>query len=441
MGVSLETLNGLERKLTITVPAEQISEEVNVRVRDLVRKVKIDGYRPGKAPLDIVKRRFQHAVQDEVARELAQNALADALRSQDVKIAGYPNVEPLKIEAGKDLIFSAKFEIYPKITINTLDNAPIEQIESAVIDVDVDTLIQKMLEQDKIWHSVDRSVAEGDKIKLDFIGYVDGVAFEGGKAHNFELIIGSGSMIPGFETGIIGAAINEPRDIQVKFPEEYHAKELAGKDAVFKITVTEILEGKTAELDDTYAAKYVKEGGVEAFKKEIRENMEKQLENQIITLNKEKIFDKMMTINEFDLPTALVDHEIENLKHEFFHKIYGNHHSEHEKIPDFPRQMFEDRAKRRVHLGLLFSEFVAQNQIQVDESRVESFIERLSASYENPEEMRQYYLNNEDRMNEIRSVVLEEIVVEKIAQTGQIVKLNMSYDAVMNPKLDNTSKG
>ncbi|KTC81734.1 trigger factor [Legionella cincinnatiensis] len=435
MQVSVETLKGLERKVTISVPAEKVEEEVSLRLKNLARKVKIDGFRPGKVPLHVVTNRYSNSVREEVARDMVQSTLYEALQKNELVPAGYPSVEPEQLEKGKDFKYSATFEVMPVFEIVELNQALVELSRSEVTDKDVEHMVDKLREQNKVWDEVSRAAKNGDKVVIDFAGFLDDKPFDGGSAENHELTLGSGAMIPGFEEGIIGNKKEKPFDIKVNFPADYGHKELAGKEAVFKITIHKIMEGKLPELDDAFAEKFnIKEGGVDALKKDIKENMTRELERRVSMMNREKMFDKLMEVNEVQLPLALIDKEIEHLKHDMYHRIFGHEHHENEKIPDFPRELFEEQAKRRVHLGLLFSEYVKKHQIVPDKDKVNAMIEKFAGAYENPDELRSWYQNSKEHMAEIEALVLEEMVADKIAEGAKIEYKSKDYESVMNPK-------
>jgi len=448
MQVSVETLKGLERKVTVSVPSEKVEEEVSLRLRNLARKVKVDGFRPGKVPMDVVKSRYSDSVREEVAREMVQSTLYAALQENKDKDgnelipAGYPYIEPEQIEQGKDFKYSAVFEIMPVFNVDELGQTSVELVRSEVTDKDVNDMLDKLREQNKEWHEVSHSVKKGDKVVIDFEGFLDDKPFEGGKAEGHELVIGSGSMIPGFEDGIIGGKIDKPFDIKVQFPEDYGHKDLANKEATFKITVHKVMEGKLPELDDAFAEKFnIKKGGVEALTKDIRDNMARELERRVGMLNREKLFDALMEINKIDLPLALVDKEIEHLKHDMYHRLFGHEHKENEVIPDFPRELFEEQAKRRVHLGLIFSEYVKKHQITAEQDKVNAMIDKFASAYESPDELRAWYQSSKEHLAEIEALVMEDSVADKIASDAKIEYKNMDYDSVMNPKKSNDNKG
>ena len=442
MQVSVETLKGLERKVTVSVPAEKVEEEVSLRLRNLARKVKVDGFRPGKVPLHVVQSRYSASVREEVAREMVQSTLYEALQKNELVPAGYPYVEPEQVEQGKDFRYTAVFEVMPVFEVAELNQAPVQLIRSEVSDKDVSEMMDKLREQNKEWHEVSHAVKQGDKVIIDFQGFLDDQPFDGGSAEGHELLIGSGAMIPGFEDGIIGGKKEKPFDIQVIFPADYGHKDLAGKEATFKITIQKIMQGKLPELNDDFAKQFnIKEGGIEALQKDIKENMVRELERRVNMINREKLFDKLMEINQIDLPMALIDKEIEHLKHEMYHRLFGHEHKENEQIPDFPRELFEEQAKRRVHLGLLFSEYVKKHEIVAEKDRVNAMIDKFASAYESPDELRAWYHSNKEHLAEIEALVMEDMVADKIAADAKLKYEDKDYDSVMNPKKDTEKKG
>lgn len=442
MQVSVETLKGLERKVTVSVPTAEVEKEVSARLKSMAPKVKIDGFRPGKASMDIVIKRYSDSVRHEVAKDLVQSTLFEALKQNDLVPADFPNVELLDLKKDVDLKYSAVFEILPTIEVSELNKIPVELIRSEVTDKDVKNMLQKLQEQQAQWHEVSHSAKKDNKVIIDFEGFIDKDPFEGGSAKAQELILGSGAMIPGFEEGIIGKKIDQPFDIKVNFPKDYGHTNLAGKEATFKITIHKVLESQLPELNDEFAEKFnIKTGGIEALSKDIQENMERELERRVNLLNREKLFDKLMERNPFDIPSSLIEKEIEHLKHEAYHRIFGNEHKDNEQIPDFPRNLFEDQAKRRVHLGLLFSEYVKKHNLVVDRQRVEALIEKFAAAYESPDALRKMYHSNKEHMAELEAMIMEEMVSEKIASDATVKYIKKDYDTVMNPPKGTEKKG
>ena len=431
----MEALEGLKRKLTVSLPAEKVEEEVNGRLKKLARTSKMNGFRPGKAPMHEITKRYAHDVLHDVSKELVQSSLFEALSQENLKPAGYPTIDTLDIEKGQDLKYTALFEVYPDIEVIEPEHMDIEIAQSEVKPADLDKMLQHLREQHQTWINVERAVANGDRVTLDFEGFVDGVAFEGGRAENHQLVIGSNSMIPGFETGLIDAELGKAFELNVTFPKDYNHEALAGKDAMFKVTVLAIEEGQLPELDDDFAASFgLKESGVEALKKDIKENMTRMLERQVNSMNREKIFAKLLEKNPISLPEVLVEEEIQELKHQMYHRVFGSHHTENETIPDFPRELFEEQAVRRVQLGLLFAKYVEKHKMVVDKSRIDAMIDKMSGAYEDPEELRKHFHSNKKQMEHLEALVLEEMVSEKLLAMMNVKEKKLDYDSVMNPK-------
>ncbi|MBA2650062.1 MAG: trigger factor [Legionella sp.] len=442
MQVSIETLEGLERKVTISVPTNEVEEEVSSRLKNLTRKVKIDGFRPGKAPMNFVTKRYEGSVRQEVAKDLVEKTLPTALKQNDLAPTDYPNVELLNMNKGEDFKYSVVFEVFPTFEITELNKIPVELLRSEVTDKDVEAMLEKLREQHSTWKEADHSAKKGNKVMIDFEGFLDGKQFEGGQASGHELILGSGSMIPGFEDGIIGHKVGDTFDIKVNFPKDYGHSELAGKEATFKITLHKVMDAELPELNEAFAEKFnIKTGGMEALTKDIKSNMERELDRKINVANREKLFDKLMERNTIDLPASMIEREIEHLKHEAFHRIFGPEHNDNEKIPDFPRDLFEEQAKRRVHLGLLFSEYVKKHNIVAERDRVDAIIDKFATAYESPDELRNMYKTNKEHMAEIEALVLEELVAEKIASDATVKYVSKDYDLVMNPQKGTENKG
>ncbi len=441
MAVSVESLSGLKRKMTISVPAEDFTREFDSRIKKLANKAKIDGFRPGKVPMNVVKQRYSFTVTQEVAQELIQTSLYQALQEHELTPVASPDIQPEQIAPGQPFPYHATFEVFPTFEVNELDGDKVTLVSSEVQEHDLDKMIDSLREKNKVWQDVTRASKSGDKLVIDFEGFVDDVAFAGGKAENFEIILGAGSMIPGFEDGLIGLKAGKTKELNVTFPAEYGHADLAGKPARFQVTVKKVMQGALPDVDDEFAKLFnIKEGGVAALRADIKENMTRELTRRVSSLNRETIFDKLLEKNTFDIPEALVDQEIEHLKHEMYHQVFGHEHSDDEKIPDFPRAMFEAKAIRRVHLGLLFSEYVKKHHIEVDASRVDAMIELFASAYERPEEVRAWYRSNKERLAEIEALVMEELVADQIVLTATVVPKSQSYDEIMHPPQQDEKK-
>ena len=331
--------------------------------------------------------------------------------------------------------------MFPSFEINELSGHELKLISSEVVAQDIDEMLNKLREKNQTWEEANRASIKGDKVVIDFEGFIDNAAFEGGKAEEFEIIIGSGSMIPGFEDQLIGLKSGETKEIEVTFPVDYGQADLAGKESQFHISVRKVMQGILPDVNDEFAKLFnIKEGGIDGLRADIKENMMRELNRRVSAENRETIFDRLLEINLFDIPEILVDQEIQHLQHEMYHQLFGHEHHDDEKIPDFPRNLFETKAKRRVHLGLLFSDYVKKHNIQVDAVRVDAMIEMFATAYEHPEEVRAWYRNSKDRMAEIEALVMEELVADQIALTATIVTEPKSYNEVMHPAADTVAK-
>ncbi|MGV3739925.1 MAG: trigger factor [Gammaproteobacteria bacterium] len=437
MAVAIESLSGLKRKMTISVPAEDFTKEFDSRIKKLAHKAKIDGFRPGKVPMNVVKQRYSFAVTREVAQELIQTSLYQALQEHNLTPVSSPEIEPEQMTPGQPFSYHAIFEIFPTFDIQEIDGEKVELVSAEVSDKDVDKMIENLREKNKNWEEVSRAAKKGDKLVIDFEGFVNDEAFEGGKAEDFEVVIGSASMIPGFEDGLIGLKTDKSSDLEVSFPKDYGHADLAGKPARFHVTVKKVMQGVLPEVNDEFAALFnVKEGGIAALRADIKENMTRELTRRVSSVNREAIFDKLLEKNQFDIPEALIEQEIQHLKHEMYHQMFGHEHSDDEKIPDFPRELFEAKATRRVHLGLLFSEYVKKHNIVVDATRVDAMIEMFASAYEHPEEVRAWYRSNKERLAEIEALVMEELVADQIVLAATVVPTVKSYDQIMHPETE-----
>jgi trigger factor len=368
MDVSVESVTGLTRRVSVSIPKDHVEQQIQERLKHLASKVKLDGFRPGKAPLNLVKKQYLATVRGEVAQNLLEETLPEALQQKSLSPVSSPSVEKFEMESGKNFNYTVSFEVLPEFNIVEPDNKiKIDWLSAQVKPADVDAMIEKLQGQNKTWATVTRAAKKSDQVKIDFDGSVDGTPIEQGKATDFSMELGAGQMIPGFEDELIGHKAGESFTIQVAFPKDYHEKNLAGKKAKFDIVMHEVQEAVLPELNAEFVKKFgVESGKIEDLRTDITTNMERELTRRLREINNDACFDALAELNQFDIPSGLVDKEIEHLKHEMFHRIFGAQHSDNEKIPDFPRELFEERAKKRVHLGLLFSEYVKKHSLIAD---------------------------------------------------------------------------
>ena len=433
MQVSVEVLNGLERRVTIGVPAESIESEINKRLQQLARSQRLPGFRPGKLPMNVVNQRWGDSVRREVWGDTMQRSFYEAVMKENLNPAGNPRIEPKTLEAGKDVEFVATFEVYPEFTVAGLDKVAVEKPIANVTDADVETMLETLRKQRASWAVADRAAKEGDQVTIDFIGTVDGVAFEGGSANGVKVVIGSNSMIPGFEEGLVGAKAGGSVELNVTFPEDYGNKDLAGKAAVFKVTVGSVSEQKLPELDDAFVSLFgLSSGGVAALKVEVRKNMERELRQVIKNKIKAQVMDGLVKENEVALPTALVDQEIERLRQQANREL--GMATRKKDLPELPASLFSDQAKRRVSLGLIVGEVIRANKIEADGNRVRVAVEDIASAYETPSEVVNWYYSNKRELAQMEALVLEDQVVDFVLGKAQVTEKAVSFDELMNKR-------
>ncbi|WP_371377419.1 trigger factor [Thalassotalea aquiviva] len=433
MQVSVETTQGLERKLSISVPAETVDLEVKNRLRQLARTQRINGFRPGKVPVSVIQKRYGQSVRQEVAGEIMQRNFVDAIVAEKLNPAGRPHFVAKSNEEGKELEFEATFEIYPEIELAGLDTVNVEKPVVEVTDADLDEMFVTLQNQHKTWKENKRKTKKGDRLTLDFNGRVDGEEFEGGKAENFVLELGSGRMIPGFEKEITGMKVNEEKTISVTFPEDYHAENLKGKDAEFDIKVHKTEGPVLPEIDDEFAKLFgVEDGGVEALRVEVKKNMERELTQAVKAKVKEQVLDGIVAANEVDVPKALVAQEIDALRQQAMQRFGGQ--MDPKNMPQLPAEMFEEQAQRRVKVGLLLGEVIKVNELKVDEAKVKALIESAASAYEDPQEVIEYYNNNKELMQQMQHVALEEQAIDLVLEKANVEEKASNFKDIMNPQ-------
>ncbi|MGQ4276290.1 trigger factor [Pseudidiomarina sp. E22-M8] len=431
MQVSVETTQGLERRATITVPAATIDEKVKEFLKSEYRNRRINGFRQGKVPPNVLQKLFGTEARARAAQELMQSKYFEAIMQEKINPAGPPSIEPKVNEAGKDLEFVATFEVYPEVAVQGLDKIKVEQPDVTVTDKDVDGMLETLRKQHASWKEVKRKSKKGERITIDFTGRIDGEEFDGGKAEDFALELGEGRMIPGFEDDIIGMKTGEEKTIEVTFPEDYHAENLKGKKAEFDIVAKKVEEQVLPELNDEFVATFgVTDGGVEALKAEVRKNMERELKNTVQSKVKEQVLKGLVDNNDVDLPSAMVKQEIDGLRRQAMQRFGDNQ----AQMPELPANLFEEQAKERVKVGLLLGEVIRSNDIKVDDAKVDQIIANNASAYEDPEEVVAYYKGNEELLQQVRNVALEEQAVDFIIGQAKVSAKKASFDELMNPK-------
>ena len=433
MQVSVETTKGLERRLTISVPAETVDVEVKNRLRHIAKTQRINGFRPGKVPPSVIQKRFGASVRQEVAGELMQRNFVEAIVAEKINPAGRPEFVAKSNEDGKAFEFEATFEIYPEVELKNLDKIAIERPKVDVSDADLDEMFVTLQNQHKTWKENKRKTKKGDKLTIDFSGRVDGEDFEGGKAESFELELGAGRMIPGFEKDIIGMKVGEEKTINVTFPDDYHAENLKGKEAEFDIVIHKTEGPILPKVDEEFAKLFgVEEGGIEALRAEVSKNMTRELTQAVKAKVKEQVIEGLLAANEVDLPASLIAQEIEVLRKQAMERFADQ--MDPNNLPELPADMFEEQAKRRVKIGLLLGEVIKINELKVDENKVNELIASAASAYEDPQEVIQYYASNKELNQQMQNVALEEQAVDFLVSTAKVKEKKVSFKDIMNPE-------
>ena len=422
MQVSVETTSGLERRMTVQIPADQVDQQVQNKLQQLAGSVRLDGFRPGKVPMSVVRKRYESQVRKETAGELIASSFEEALQQQNLKPAGQPSIEETRNQPGVELEYVATFEVYPEIEPPVMSDITIERLIAEVTDSDIGNMIEKLRKQRVTWSEVERAAGQGDRLEIDFKGTIDGQPFAGNEAQKVPLELGSGSMIPGFEEQLEGVSAGDNRSIDVTFPEDYASNEVAGKTAQFDITVHSVAAPVLPEISDEFARAFgVGDGGMEQLRAEIRKNMERELEAAVKSRVKQQVFDALLDKADIDIPSSLIDSEIAALIKK----------DEQGADAESDRSQYEVEARRRVSLGLLISEVIQRNQLQVDPERVRETIENLAQSYEKPEEVVQWYYSNQDMLSGVQTLVMEDTVVEWVAGQAKISEKPANFEEII----------
>ena len=433
MQVSVESGEGLEKRLLVDLPAERVSAEMDKKFKDLARHVRLDGFRPGKVPMRTIKQRFGEQVRQETYGTLIQETLYEAASQEKLMPAGEPKVELRDAAEEGGLGYTATFEVMPEVKVADLADQSVSRPQAEVAESDIDAMLDKLRKQRTTWNEVDRGANDEDTVHIDFKGMVDGEAFEGGSAENVPLVLGSGSMIEGFESGLLGAKAGDERTLEVKFPEDYRAEHLAGKDATFEVKVLKVTEPHLPELDEEFIKAFgVEAGTVEALREDVAKNMRHELKQKLGSITKERVMDVLIAANPMDIPKAMVTQEAERMKQQMVQDMQQRGQT---SSVDLPVSVFEDQARRRVQLGLLVSEIMSAQEFKADEEQVRATIADFAESYENPQEVVDYYLNDKNARASIENLVLENQVVEWVLGQVQIAEENKAFSEIM----DNTA--
>ncbi len=434
MRISVETTSGLERKLTVGVPAKQVDSAVDVKLREVASSVRLPGFRPGKVPMRVMKQRFGAGVRQEVLGEVINRSFQEAVVSENLRPAGQPTIETRRMQAGEDVEYTATFEIFPHVEVKDIPEFSVERISADVTDDDVSEIIDVFRKQQGSLIEVSRSANTGDTLVIDYQGLKDGEVFDGGSATNASLELGSGRMIPGFEDGLIGAEKDEEVALNLRFPTDYHQADLSGEEVEFKVQVKQVQELEAAPINQALFSKYgLEDGSEEEFRAEVRKNMERELRNAVDTNVKNQVMDMIIGLHsDLELPNSLIDQEIQNMRQQMFQQ-FGQLKSEELDVESIlPAEMFKERAERRIKLGLIVGEMITANEMVADTSKVRSTIEEIASTYQDPQEVINWYYSENEQLAGIESRVLEDEVVESVLKTAVVTEKICSYQDALS---------
>lgn len=433
MAVTVETLEKLERRITLTLPAAAVSSEVEQRLKKLSRTVKADGFRPGKVPMSFVAQRYGASVQYEVVSDQLGQAFAKAASEAQLRVAGAPKLTQKETPATNEIAFDATFEVYPEIKLGDLAAVEVERISSEVTDEAIDRTVEILRKQRCTFaqRAAADAAADGDRVTIDFEGKIDGEPFAGGKAEAFQFILGEGQMLEAFEKAVRGMKSGESKTFPLTFPEDYHGKDVAGKEADFLVTLKKIEVQNLPEINEAFAKSLgIKEGTVEGLRADVRKNLEREVKFRVLSRNKAAAMDALVQVAELDLPKALIEQESQGLAEQFRERLKAQGLKDADKVP-LQTEMFAPQAERRVRLGLVVGELVRTEKLQAQPEQLQAHIEELSQSYEKPAEVMRWYLGDRQRMQEVEAVVIENNVTAFVLGKAKVVDKALPFDELM----------
>ncbi|GAB2749448.1 trigger factor [Melaminivora jejuensis] len=433
MAVNVETLEKLERKITLNLPLSAIQSEVEARLKRLARTVKMDGFRPGKVPMSVVQQRYGYSVQYEVLNDKVGEAFAQAASEAQLRVAGQPRITEKDGAPEGEVSFDAVFEVFPEVKIGDLSEAEVERTSAEVTDEAIDKTIDILRKQRRTFsqRAEGQPAEDGDRVSVDFEGKIDGEPFAGGKAEDFQFLVGEGQMLKEFEDAVRGMKAGESKTFPLAFPEDYHGKEVAGKTADFLVTVKNIEAAHLPEVDEEMVKSLgIEDGSVQALRDDIRKNLEREVKFRLLARNKQAAMEALLSKAELDLPNAAVQSEIERLRDAARADLKQRGIKDADKA-DIPDDIFRPQAERRVRLGLVVAELVKSNELQAKPEQVKAHIDELSASYEQPEDVVRWYYSDRNRMGEVEAVVIENNVTDYVMSKARVNDKALGFDELM----------
>jgi trigger factor len=428
MQVSVESTGKLERRMQVQVPAERVSEEIAARLKTISRTARLNGFRPGKAPLKVIRQQFGPQVHREVIGELLQSSYAEAVTQNKLTPAGNPRIEPQSMDEGQDLKYTATFEVFPELELQPMESLEIDRVTAEVTEADVDAMVERLRKQQMRYSAVTRGAASGDKVTIDFEGAIDGVAFAGGKGENVAIVLGEGRMLADLEQGLIGASAGEKRDVAVNFPADYRATELAGKQAIFATEIKSVEEPVLPEIDEEFFKAFgVTEGGLPKLREDVTANMRRELEQALRNRNKSVVMDKLYSANPTDVPNVLLEGQIRDMQVEAMRRAGMKDASQ---AP--PADPFVEPARRRVALGLLLNDVIRKQNLVVDRARVNERLDEMVSAYGDASAMKRAYMQNAEAMRQVESLALEDQAVDWILAHAKVREVPSTFKELMN---------
>ncbi len=433
MTVNVETLEKLERKITLTLPVETIQAEVDSRLKRLARTVKMDGFRPGKVPMSVVAQRYGYSVQYEVMNDKVGQAFSQAANEAKLRVAGQPTITEKEGAPEGQVAFDAVFEVYPEVKIGELSDAEIERVATEVTDEAIDRTIDILRKQRRSFgqRSQDSAAADGDRVTVDFEGKIDGEPFQGGKAEDFQFIVGEGQMLKEFEDAVRGMKVGDSRTFPLAFPADYHGADVAGKQADFMVTVKKIEAANLPEIDEAFTKSLgIGEGTVDALRADIRKNLEREVKFRLLARNKTAVMDALLAKSELDLPKSVVQSEIDRMVEGARAELKQRGIKDADKAP-IPADVFRPQAERRVRLGLVVAELVRANNLEAKPEQIKAHIEELASSYEKPADVVRWYYGDNRRLAEVEAVVIENNVTDFVLGKAKVSEKSVGFDELM----------
>ncbi len=432
METTTENSSSLQRTLNLAVSLASMNAEVGNRLKRLARTVKMDGFRPGKVPMKIVEQQYSGQVRQEVLGEAVQKNFAEAVRAQNLRVAGYPRIEAKPAEGeSQELQFAAIFEVYPDVVVGDVSGVAIDRPKVVVGDAEIDKTIEILRKQRVTYAPAKRKAAVGDQVEIDYRGTLNGEEFQGGQAKGYKLVLGEGQTLKEFEAAVVGMKAGESKSFELTFPDDYHAKELAGKTVTFEVTLNQVAEPKLPEVDADFAKSLgVADGNLETMRSEIKENLEREVKKRIDSRVKELVMQALLDATPFEQPRSLIEMEIDHLRQQAGEDLRARGLTASGDI-SLPANLFEDQARRRVSLGLIMSELVNAHQLQAKPEQVRELVNELALSYEQPEQVLAWYYGEPNRLATVESLVIEDNVVKWVLERAKVVEVASAFDELM----------